>query len=221
MGFCTRRHLFLTFCLIQIICVIERQVFDFLGFLWIPILVNFFQIIFVIFGFFGVYQYRPKYLITYLLWHLLWIAWNVFLICLYLNVAGLDHGKNIILKLDEKSDSWWKKQAPGCKLVNVDDSKYEGCLFDYVYVEVFQSSLQVFLAVFNCIVGTCLSRIFLEEDDTFNFEKPDGPDNFLLHPMYVSYSGSLDGAHAHSNSKYKKKRSYQLARFRKVGKARA
>lgn len=46
------------------ITVIQRQVFDFLGFLWIPILVNFFEIIFVIFGFFGAFQYRPKYIIA-------------------------------------------------------------------------------------------------------------------------------------------------------------
>lgn len=44
--------------------IVQRQVFDFLGYLWIPILLNFFQIIFVIFGFFGSFQYRPKYIIS-------------------------------------------------------------------------------------------------------------------------------------------------------------
>jgi hypothetical protein len=39
-------------------------VFDFLGYMWAPILANFFHIIFVIFGFFGTFQYRPKYIIT-------------------------------------------------------------------------------------------------------------------------------------------------------------
>lgn len=43
---------------------IQRQVFDFLGYMWGPILVNFFHFIFVIFGFFGAYQFRPKYLIS-------------------------------------------------------------------------------------------------------------------------------------------------------------
>lgn len=43
---------------------VERQVFDFLGFMWGPILVNFFNIIFVILGFFGAFQYQIKYLIT-------------------------------------------------------------------------------------------------------------------------------------------------------------
>lgn len=186
------------------VTVVERQVFDFLGFLWIPILLNFFEIVFIIFGFFGAYQYRPKYVIAYLLWHLFWIAWNIFIICLYLNVAGLDHETNKVLKLDQNSDSWWKKDGPGCKVVNVDESKYEGCLVNYVHVEIFHAGLQVVLAVFSGIVGVCLSRTFMEEDDTFNFEKADGPDTFLLHPMYVSYSGNLHGSNRHLPSKTKR-----------------
>ncbi|CAG9828645.1 unnamed protein product [Diabrotica balteata] len=99
MGICSRRNVFLSICFLQMVAVVERQVFDFLGFLWIPILVNFFEIIFIIFGFFGAYQYRPKYIIAYLLWHLFWIGWNIFMICLYLNVAGLDHEVNDLIFL--------------------------------------------------------------------------------------------------------------------------
>lgn len=54
--------------------IIERQIFDFLGYMWAPILANFFQIIFVIFGFFGGYQFSAKYLITVSWW--LAEAWN-------------------------------------------------------------------------------------------------------------------------------------------------
>ena len=81
MGFCSRRYLFLSVCLLQMVIhfslffyclmrvliqlsVVERQIFDFLGFLWVPILVNFFEIVFIILGFFGAYQYRPKYIIS-------------------------------------------------------------------------------------------------------------------------------------------------------------
>lgn len=170
------------------IIVVERQVFDFLGFLWIPILVNFFEIIFIIFGFFGGYQYRPKYITAYLLWHIFWIGWNIFLICLYLNVAGLDHEKNKVLKLDLNSDSWWKKEGPGCRIKDVDavPVEYEGCLVNYVHVEIAQAGIQCILAVFNSIIGICLSRMFLEEDDTFKYEKPNAPDSILLHPTYVT-----------------------------------
>lgn len=44
--------------------IIERQVFDFLGPLWLPILANFSHMILIIFGFFGAYQFRTKYLIS-------------------------------------------------------------------------------------------------------------------------------------------------------------
>jgi Na,K-Atpase Interacting protein len=44
--------------------IIARQVFDFLGYMWAPILANFLHMIFIIFGFFGAYQYRAKYLIS-------------------------------------------------------------------------------------------------------------------------------------------------------------
>lgn len=41
-----------------------RQVFDFLGFMWVPILTNFFNVIFCIFGYFGAHEYRYKYVLT-------------------------------------------------------------------------------------------------------------------------------------------------------------
>lgn len=44
--------------------IIARQVFEFLGYMWVPILANFLHMIFIIFGFFGAYQYRSKYLIS-------------------------------------------------------------------------------------------------------------------------------------------------------------
>lgn len=45
------------------ITALERQVFDFLGYQWAPIMVNFFHIIMVILGLFGVIQYRSRYVI--------------------------------------------------------------------------------------------------------------------------------------------------------------
>jgi len=41
---------------------IEKQVFDFLGYMWAPIIGNFFQIICTILGIFGTCQYRPKFI---------------------------------------------------------------------------------------------------------------------------------------------------------------
>ena len=50
-------------CFLQL-STIERQVFDFLGYMWAPIIGNFFQIICTIFGIFGTYQYRPKFIVV-------------------------------------------------------------------------------------------------------------------------------------------------------------
>lgn len=182
--------------------VIERQVFDFLGYLWIPILVNFFEIIFIILGFFGAYQYRPKYIISYILWHLFWLGWNIFIICLYLDVANLDHKTNKVLKLDPKSESWWSNEGPGCKKVLNESEKAasENCLVNYVHVEIFQAGLQCFTALIGIVIGTCLSRMFLEEDDTFNYEDAKGPEYLSLHPMYVSPSDCLNQHFSKSNT---------------------
>lgn len=43
---------------------LERQIFDFLGFQWAPILGNFLHIIVVILGLFGTIQYRPRYIVV-------------------------------------------------------------------------------------------------------------------------------------------------------------
>lgn len=43
------------------VSVLERQVIDFLGYQWAPILTNFIHIIVVILGLFGTIQFRPRY----------------------------------------------------------------------------------------------------------------------------------------------------------------
>ncbi|KAH8283520.1 hypothetical protein KR018_004670 [Drosophila ironensis] len=137
---CTRRHFLLSICFLQVVTIIERQVFDFLGYMWAPILVNFFHILFIIFGFYGAYHFRVKYIITYLIWNFLWIGWNAFLICFYLNVGQLDRvsiehrGANQaigrsnqpspplgvvqdsdLLNLGTGSVSWFEANGYGCK----------------------------------------------------------------------------------------------------------
>ncbi|GCB60301.1 hypothetical protein scyTo_0003914 [Scyliorhinus torazame] len=68
---------------------LERQIFDFLGYQWVPILANFLYIMAIILGIFGTIQYRPKYLVMYAGWLVLWVAWNAFIICFYLEVGKL------------------------------------------------------------------------------------------------------------------------------------
>uniref|UniRef100_A0A8C9FY12 Sodium/potassium-transporting ATPase subunit beta-1-interacting protein n=1 Tax=Pavo cristatus TaxID=9049 RepID=A0A8C9FY12_PAVCR len=71
------------------VSVLERQIFDFLGYQWAPILANFIHIIVVILGLFGTIQYRPRYITGYAVWLILWVSWNVFVICFYLEAGDL------------------------------------------------------------------------------------------------------------------------------------
>ncbi|NXN97527.1 NKAI2 protein, partial [Rhinopomastus cyanomelas] len=71
------------------VSVLERQIFDFLGYQWAPILANFIHIIVAILGLFGTIQYRPRYITGYAVWLVLWVTWNVFVICFYLEAGEL------------------------------------------------------------------------------------------------------------------------------------
>lgn len=92
---------------------LQRQVFDFLGYQWAPIMANFLHIMAVILGMFGTVQFRFRYLIfvsipltgswlvswlqtllticvfQYAVWLVLWVGWNSFIICFYLEVGNL------------------------------------------------------------------------------------------------------------------------------------
>uniref|UniRef100_A0A7M4FUB6 Sodium/potassium-transporting ATPase subunit beta-1-interacting protein n=1 Tax=Crocodylus porosus TaxID=8502 RepID=A0A7M4FUB6_CROPO len=78
------------------LAALERQVFDFLGYQWAPILANFLHIIIVILGLFGTIQYRPRYIVVYAIWTAVWVTWNIFIICFYLEVGGLSKVRTII-----------------------------------------------------------------------------------------------------------------------------
>ncbi|XP_043475925.1 sodium/potassium-transporting ATPase subunit beta-1-interacting protein isoform X2 [Leptopilina heterotoma] len=212
MGICSRRYFLLTLCILQLITTIERQVFDFLGFMWIPILVNFFNLIFVILGFFGAFQYRPKYIISYCIWNILWLGWNIFVICFYVSAGVLDK-KSDLLNFGTGSFSWWLANGPGCKPIydNIEPEFFRparptnvtGCILEYEVIEILHASIQCILAVIAVVGGICLSRVFLEEDDSFDFV---GGGDFglaghtALHPMYVSYSALPPPVYSHKNS---------------------
>ncbi|XP_075165120.1 sodium/potassium-transporting ATPase subunit beta-1-interacting protein isoform X2 [Haematobia irritans] len=176
MGSCTRRHFLLSTCFLQMITIIERQVFDFLGYMWAPIFVNFFHILFIIFGFYGAYHFRIKYIITYLIWNFLWIGWNSFLICFYLNVGTLDRDSDL-LNLGTGSYSWFEVNGYGCKAtyntnITSEDpfrplrpERVDDCLLTYDIVEVVHSGVQCILAFFGILGAILISYIFLDEDD--------------------------------------------------------
>ncbi|XP_039240471.1 sodium/potassium-transporting ATPase subunit beta-1-interacting protein 2-like [Pipra filicauda] len=140
------------------VSVLERQIFDFLGYQWAPILANFIHIIVVILGLFGTIQYRPRYITGYAVWLILWVTWNVFVICFYLEAGDLSKETDLILTFNiSMHRSWWMENGPGCTVTSVtpapdwapEDHRYitvSGCFLEYQYIEVAHSSLQIFLA---------------------------------------------------------------------------
>ncbi|XP_033988874.1 LOW QUALITY PROTEIN: sodium/potassium-transporting ATPase subunit beta-1-interacting protein 3 [Trematomus bernacchii] len=115
MGCCSARCTLILLCCLQLVSAVERQLFDFLGFQWASILINFLQILVVVLGLFGAVQYKKRLIIMYLLWLLLWGGLNVFVSCLYLEVGGLSAESDVLSLGVSSHRSWWKDHGPGCE----------------------------------------------------------------------------------------------------------
>ena len=168
--------------LLQFLSTVERQVFDFLGYMWAPIIANFFQLICVIIGGFGTYQFRSKFVTVYSTWSLIWLGWNVFVICLYLEVGVLSRNKDLyILNIGTKNKSWWLEHGIGCRITNTswldaspsDSSRpippenvVEGCLLDYYYVEVIHAGVQCLLALIGFVISCVNVYIYADDDES-------------------------------------------------------
>ncbi|KAJ6663886.1 hypothetical protein lerEdw1_009967 [Lerista edwardsae] len=162
----------------QKVAALERQIFDFLGYQWVPILANFLHIMAVILGILGTVQYRSKYLILYAAWLVLWVGWNAFIICFYLEVGHLSQDRDFIMTFNTSLHrSWWMENGPGCLVTPVMSSKLAledhhvitvtGCLLDYQYIEVVSSAMQIFLALFGFVYACYVSKVFMEEEDSY------------------------------------------------------
>ncbi|EOB04378.1 Sodium/potassium-transporting ATPase subunit beta-1-interacting protein 1, partial [Anas platyrhynchos] len=91
-------------------------------------------------------------------WLVLWVGWNAFIICFYLEVGHLSQDRDFIMTFNTSLHrSWWMENGPGCLVTPVLNSKLapedhhvitvSGCLLDYQYIEVVSSAAQIFLAV--------------------------------------------------------------------------
>uniref|UniRef100_A0A8C2NQU5 Sodium/potassium-transporting ATPase subunit beta-1-interacting protein n=2 Tax=Capra hircus TaxID=9925 RepID=A0A8C2NQU5_CAPHI len=166
------------FALLQL-SALERQIFDFLGFQWAPILGNFLHIIVVILGLFGTIQYRPRYIVVYTVWTALWVTWNVFIICFYLEVGGLSKDTDLMTFNISVHRSWWREHGPGCVRRVLppsahgmtDDYTYvsvTGCIVDFQYLEVIHSAVQILLSLtqmmesfdaFGCVLTAAIFQV--------------------------------------------------------------
>uniref|UniRef100_A0A3Q4H2M7 Sodium/potassium-transporting ATPase subunit beta-1-interacting protein n=1 Tax=Neolamprologus brichardi TaxID=32507 RepID=A0A3Q4H2M7_NEOBR len=173
-----------------LITALERQVFDFLGYQWAPIMINFFHIIMVILGLFGAVQYRSRYVIMYLLWTLLWVGWNVFVSCLYLDLGGLSKDDDILSLGVSSHHSWWKENGPGCESERLPSAGWKNqqnpelttvlsCWLEYQYIEILHCIIQLLVSlpgfVYACYVCPPDQFNFIGE-----FHHPSKPSKLLF-----------------------------------------
>ncbi|XP_075909380.1 sodium/potassium-transporting ATPase subunit beta-1-interacting protein 3-like isoform X2 [Petromyzon marinus] len=164
----------------------ERQIFDFLGYQWAPILANFFHILAVILGLFGTIQYRHRYIAVYALWLVFWVTWNIFIICFYLEVGGLTRDSDLLTFNISYHRSWWRDYGSACPPAPptalpgpsvAGDTVSDGltgpvavgvveCPLEFQFVEVIHSACQIVLALV-CFVCACyVISVFTEEEDS-------------------------------------------------------
>uniref|UniRef100_H0ZB20 Sodium/potassium-transporting ATPase subunit beta-1-interacting protein n=1 Tax=Taeniopygia guttata TaxID=59729 RepID=H0ZB20_TAEGU len=177
MGCCTGRCTLIFLCTLQLLAALERQVFDFLGYQWAPILANFLHIIIVILGLFGTIQYRPRYIVVYAIWTAVWVTWNIFIICFYLEVGGLSKDSELLTFNISRHQSWWSENGPGCVrkeasmpgIKGLDNHSYIsviGCALEYRYIEVMHSSFQILIALVGFVYACYVVSVFTEEEDS-------------------------------------------------------
>ncbi|NXO28832.1 NKAI1 protein, partial [Cisticola juncidis] len=191
------------------VAALERQIFDFLGYQWAPILANFLHIMAVILGIFGTIQYRSRYLMM--------VASlareNPFLSKGLQRASGpppapppaLLQDRDFIMTFNTSLHrSWWMENGPGCLVTPVLNSNLapedhhvitvSGCLLDYQYIEVVSSATQIFLALFGFVYACYVSKVFLEEEDSFDFiggfdsygyQAPQKTSHLQLQPLYT------------------------------------
>ncbi|XP_043573226.1 sodium/potassium-transporting ATPase subunit beta-1-interacting protein 1 isoform X2 [Chiloscyllium plagiosum] len=178
MGRCNGRCTLIVLCSLQLAATLERQIFDFLGYQWVPILANFLYIMAIILGIFGTIQYRPKYLVM---------------------------DRDFVMTFNTSLHrSWWMQNGPGCVATQVTSADQapedhhvitvSGCLLDYQYIEVTSSSLQILLALCGFVYACYVSKVFMEEEDSFDFiggfdsygyQAPQKTSHLQLQPLYT------------------------------------
>ncbi|XP_032950202.1 sodium/potassium-transporting ATPase subunit beta-1-interacting protein 4 isoform X1 [Rhinolophus ferrumequinum] len=179
MGCCSGRCTLIVLCTFQLVTALERQVFDFLGYQWAPILATFTHIVMVILGLFGTIQYRPRYIVLYAVWAAIWVTWNIFIICFYLEVGGLSKDSELLTFNLSRHRSWWREHGPGCQreepVAGFQPSGGQAlvpgvsCVLEHSYVEALHSALQILVALVAFVYACYVVSVFTEEEDSFDF----------------------------------------------------
>lgn len=188
---------------VEQISSIERQVLDFLAQMWLPIIFNFFSTIFTLIGLFGIYYKKPAHLSLYIMFQVISLSWNAFVIAFYLEVPPLSRDSEI-LNLGTGSRSWWESNGPHCLPQYNISSEYHyepwyrpvqvhGCLLPFYAIETAQAAvhfilslLAFFISIFQLITFCGKHRVSGEFRSPFHgkLTKPlfSGPTSVLPRP---------------------------------------
>lgn len=165
---CFQSHNTLDFMLMPLLALtILRQVFDFMGQIWLQILINFFTIIIIIVALFGVRQNRISYLLVFLAWSLFNATWNTLVFCIHSKVRDVGIPEDL-LSFYTGTSSWWRSNGPGClphsitslhtssvTMLNQPNSM-AGCRIDYHLIEEIQAIIHAILSFASVLVCSCL-----------------------------------------------------------------
>ncbi|XP_065063074.1 sodium/potassium-transporting ATPase subunit beta-1-interacting protein 3-like [Rhopilema esculentum] len=163
------RRVFLVVLSIHLLVALQRLVFDFLGYIWLLVILGIAELIFIIVGLFGGYQQRAKYLLTFAVWSVFWILLNIVVMILYIGVGSFTHDNNW-LSFNQKNSSWYAEHGIGCKLEKEPHSLQKvpkGCALNFKYVEIIQASLQVLLGVIGFILAIGLRKKVIIAKDVY------------------------------------------------------
>ncbi|XP_015227766.1 PREDICTED: sodium/potassium-transporting ATPase subunit beta-1-interacting protein 1 [Cyprinodon variegatus] len=136
----------------------------------------------------------------------LWVGWNSFIICFYLEVGNLSQDRDFLMTFNTSLHrSWWMEHGPGCLVTPVLDAQMapddhhvitvSGCLLDYQYIEVLSSAIQILLALFGFVYACYVSKVFQDDEDSFDFiggfdsygyQPPQKSSHLQLQPLYTA-----------------------------------
>jgi len=193
------RSIFTAILIMNLILLVERSVFDFLGFMFGMMIADVLHLMFLIVGLFGSFQYRVNYVVTCVTWCLLWLGWNIFVVCNYLSIGSLDKYNPMVLNLNTDKMSWWLVNNVGCTTepmsslnetkwamgptshslvtsfkineskATIDEFINRNCLLPFYWIEIIHSSILIFFSTLAIIFGLILGNAFNDEDDTFDY----------------------------------------------------
>lgn len=193
-NYCLNSETALNFILLPLLLLtILRQVFDFLGQIWLQILINFFTIILIIVALFGIRQHRVSYITLFSAWALFNTIWNVMVFCVYTKIRDVGLGEDA-LSLHTGATSWWRTNGPGCLSYNITSIQHSmtilqpniitGCRIDYHHVESAQATIHsvfsfIALLICCCVVSNIRGNPAFKSKKSNNSDKPYRLDTFV------------------------------------------